>query len=447
MRLRELAELLGGDLSGEDAEFRRLVTDNREVEEGDVFIAIKGSRFDGAEFVGVAATSGAIASITERAVCSPHIRVGSVVGALARMASHLRSRFNGAVVGVTGSAGKTTTKEFIASALSPLGTILKTEANRNTEYTAPLLWLEADPPPAAIVVEMGMRGPSQIRHLASFAKPTIGVITNVGVAHLELLGTQAAIADAKAELLDALPSVGTAILPADDNFLTFLRRRAPANVATFGFDPDADSRIVSVESISWIESSVSLLLNEELVQVRVPAVGRHFARNAAAAMLVASRLGVDPTDAAEAIGQVKLPSMRMQLVERRGIRIVMDAYNASPPAVIASLETLNDFPSDGPKSAVLGEMRELGTFAEAGHREVGRALAGSEVNRVCLYGPSTKWIAEEWVAAGRPPESIFIAGSLYDVRRFLGTLNPGDTVLVKGSRGLELERALEEDRA
>lgn len=442
MKLTELANLLGGNLVGPEAEVRNLVTDNREVAPGDVFVAIRGAKVDGAEFAAAAAAAGAVACVVEREVDVPHIRVGAVVDALARMASNLRDRFSGPAVAITGSAGKTTTKELIAAALSPLGPVLKTEANRNTEYTAPLLWLSAKPSDAAVVVEMGMRGPGQIAHLASFAKPTVGVITNIGVAHIELLRSRDAIAKAKAELLDSLPRDGTAILPAEDDYVETLRQHAPADVATFGWGESADAQVVGIDVRSWTESVVTIRLSSGDVEVRLPAVGRHFAINAAAALLVATRLGIPARDAARAMEQVQFPPMRMQFIERRGVNVVLDAYNASPPAVISSLEALESVPCEGSRNVVLGEMRELGDHAETGHREVGQALSDFSIDRACLYGHSTRWIADEWMKAGRTESSLVRAETIDEVRTFIDSLEPGDTVLIKGSRGLELERAL-----
>lgn len=445
MRLSQLANLMGGSLVGPDAEFRNLVTDNREVSSGDVFVAIRGAKVDGAEFAAAAIYAGAVACVVEREVGVPHIRVAAVIDALAKMAGTLRQRFSGPVVGITGSAGKTTTKELIAAALSPLGSVLKTEANRNTEYTAPLLWLKVAPSDTAVVVEMGMRGPGQIAHLASFAKPTVGVITNIGVAHIELLGSRDAIAMAKAELLDSVPPEGVAILPAEDDYLETLLTYAPKSVATFGWSESADARVVGIEARSWTDSTVTVCLGSETVEIRLPVVGKHFAVNAAAALLVASKLGVSPNAAGKAMRDVQLPPMRMQLIERRGVCIVLDAYNASPPAVVASLEALESVPCEGTRNVVLGEMRELGEHAEAGHREVGRALSGTAVERVCLYGPATRWMADEWLKSGRKESSLSQAETIRDVRSFLDSLYPGDTVLIKGSRGLELERALTEE--
>jgi UDP-N-acetylmuramoyl-tripeptide--D-alanyl-D-alanine ligase len=440
LNLSELATLTGGTLHGPNAPVTGFATDSSGVHPGSVFLAIKGARVDGHDFVSAALERGASGTLAERPVLGSYILVPNLVDALAKMASTFRERFQGPVVGITGSAGKTTTKEFVAAALSPIGDILKTEGNRNTEYTAPLLWTELAPEHRAVVVEMSMRGFGQVAHLASFSEPTIGLVTNIGYSHLEMVGSRHGIAVAKAELLEALPDSGTAILWQSDDFLDFLKERAGARkVLTFGDVGSADCYISEYRPISWQESEVGGRCLGEFWSARLPAVGRHIALNAAAALLVASVAGVSVSEAASGLESSTLPPMRMQVVSYRGATVLLDTYNASPPSTIAAIETLAELPVEGQRLAVIGEMKELGDHAEDAHRQVGRALANHGLDRILFVGDLTKYCLEEL----DDPASAMLARSPDDVRKFLSSAQPGDAVLVKGSRALELEKALE----
>jgi len=516
--LEELAQRLGGDLilplspqgAARGETVTGFATDSREVKPGDLFIAIRGAQVDGHAFVEAAFANGAAAALVERPVSGPHIRVYSVVATLARMARSFRDEFHGPVIGISGSAGKSSCKEFVAAALSPLSAmsvrgegvgggeprILKTEGNRNTEYTAPLLWAELHSPspssmrggePAAVVVEMGMRGPGQIAHLASFSKPTIAIITNIGFSHLSELGSREAIAQAKGEILEALPPDGTAILWAEDEYLLVLkeiaarvpdapppsplpaeRRGGGRRLLTFGFTSAADAQVVSYRATGWESAEIEIAFGGEVYRATLPVVGRHQALNAAAAFLAAVAAGVQPTQAAEALKDAKLPPMRMAVRERGDVTFVLDMYNASPPSVIAALETVRDVidsssppPSPLPAHrhrgegepefiAVLGEMRELGEHTEQGHRDVGEALVRFGVDRVILLAPDvgtihpTATIRAAAIGAGMLASLIHVASSHEEVKTFLEELVGPSIVLVKGSRGVELERALPE---
>jgi UDP-N-acetylmuramoyl-tripeptide--D-alanyl-D-alanine ligase len=446
-----LAELLGGELdSPRQALVYGFATDHRHVKAGDAFLAIKGANFDGHQFAQEAIKAGAVVVVAERPVSAPHILVPNLVDALARFGSELRSTFEGPVIGITGSAGKTTTKEFLASALSPLGKVLKTEGNKNTEYTAPLMWAGLESDTQVAVVEMAMRGFDQISHLASFARPTIGIVTNIGYGHMEMVESREGIARAKGELLHALPADGIAILWAEDDYLTSLREAAgDRRVLTFGTSADADCRITSYQPLDWnsavVEGEVSF---GERVRskwrAQVPAIGSHIALNAAAAVLAAAVVGVDPAQAARHIAEAKLPPMRMELREVNGATVILDTYNASPPAVLAAIEALTALPVKGRRLVVIGEMKELGEHTERLHREVGQLLGKSGLSQVLFYGdPMEKFAREEAIRSGLDANNARIARSLEDVRAFLQELKPGDAALVKGSRALALEQSLE----
>jgi UDP-N-acetylmuramoyl-tripeptide--D-alanyl-D-alanine ligase len=288
----------------------------------------------------------------------------------------------------------------------------------------------------AVVVEMAMRGFGQIAHLARFSRPTIGVVINIGHAHVEMVGSRAGIAEAKGELLLALPPTGTSVLWAEDDFLSELRKRAPGPVMTFGFDDSADSRILGYRPLSWYQAELSGVTQGVAWQATIPAVGRHIATGAAAAMLVASLADVPLDQAAIALATAELPPMRMEVRETNGVTLIMDNYNASPASMVAAIETLAEMPVSGRRRALIGAMRELGSETEDAHRQVGETLARNGIEDVIFFGEPME-LAYAALGAGT------IARSIDDVRMFLAHSQPGDAVLIKGSRALELERALQ----
>jgi len=408
-------------------------TDSGSVRPGDLFIAIRGARVDGHDFVAQAMAAGAAAALVERPVEEPHLLVPSVVDALAKFGRSFRDEFEGPVIGLTGSAGKTTTKEFLAGALSSLGPVVKTPGNRNTEYTSPLLWAEVELGTKAVVVELAMRGFGQIAHLAQVSRPTIGLITNIGYSHLLQVGSRAGIARAKGELLEALPEDGVCILPADDEFLNELKAIAGSRpVLTFGFVEGADCRVEEYRSEGLTHAEIRGTCRGESWTLTLPAAGRHLASNAAAAILAANVVGIPAQVAAKGLESAELPPMRMEMRERNGATILLDAYNAAPPSVLAAIETLLESPVSGRRLAVLGAMRELGDATEAAHRAVG-AMAG-KLDDVIFVGETADLMRE---AAGKGE-----TGDLDAVRAFLDRASVGDVVLIKGSRALELEKAL-----
>ncbi len=430
----ELARRMKAHDRAGDAVVTGFSSDSRQVSSGDLYIAIQGERVDGHDFVPEAFARGAAAALVERPVDGPYLLVGSVVEALALFGRSLRNEFSGPVIGLTGSAGKTTTKEMLAGALSSLGDVVRTPGTRNTEYTSPLLWSDVGPDTRAVVVEMAMRGFDQIAHLARISQPTVGLVTNVGYSHLLQVGDRAGIARAKGELLEALPSDGACILPADDDYLPQLREIAGRRpVSTFGFSEGADCRIVRYEARGLGEALIEGLCRGKAWSLRLPAAGRHLATNAAAAVLAASVVGVSPTEAARGIEGAELPPMRMERRDLGGATILLDAYNAAPPSVLAAIETLVETPTSGRRLAVLGEMRELGDATEEAHRAVG--VAAAKLDDVIFVGETAELMRE---AAGKGS-----VGDLDAVRGFLKQLKPGDVALIKGSRALGLEQVLD----
>lgn len=441
--LAEVAGRCGGTCFGDpDLLVDRFVTDSREVRDGALFLAIRGEKFDGHDFVaGLVDRELKFGTLAERPVGGSGILVDNLITAIAQLGSSHRQTFSGPVIGITGSAGKTTTKELAAAALSPLGKVLKSPGNKNTEYTSPLVWSGLDDHKVA-VIELAMRGFGQVLHLAEIHRPNVAVVTNIGTAHIEMVGSREGIAKAKSEIFAFTGPNDTAILWQEDLYLDLLRQKAPRNVLTFGFSVDADARIVGYRPLDWSRSEVLISMGGATHRAELPIVGRHQALNAAAAAASAMVAGVDAADAIERLASATMPPMRMEILRHAGTTYVVDTYNANPTATVAALQTLGELPAEGRKLAVLGSMREMGDYAETGYREVGRALAVSGVDFTLLYGDDIGVIYEEAIRAGLPDSRLDIAHSLEEVRGFIGRVSDGDVVLVKGSRALELERSL-----
>lgn len=438
--LEEMARRLGGTLSQvKPSEIATgWATDNRGVQTGDLFLAIRGERVDGHQFVNHAIDKGAVAAVVENQVAAPSIHVQDLVSALAKMGKSFREEFNGPVVGITGSAGKTTTKEFVACALSELGPVLKSAGNRNTEYTSPLVWSELAPDHKSAVIEMAMRGFGQVRHLAGISQPNIAVITNIGHSHLEMVGSRDGVARAKAEILEGLSSDGNAVLWREDDFFTYLREKSPAEVISFGFSPEANCRISEWKILSATSMSVRGTCFGKPWETVLPIVGPHNALAASAAILVAHVCGISPKLSAEAIRSIQLPGLRMewQTLPNGAIALV-DAYNASPSSMAFAIETLLAVPRKGRAYVALAAMRELGSIEESAHRELGRAVKNSDLDGAILLGEPMRFTYEE---IGE--ERAQMASSIEDIQAFLSRLEPGDVILIKGSRAYELERSL-----
>ena len=442
MRLSEAASIVGGKLFGDDHEFERLQIDSREVIDGELFCAVRGERVDGHNFVDDALAKGAAGALVERIPAEAHaplIEVGSVINAMAALGLHYRQNLKGPVVGVTGSAGKTTVKEMVAAALSPLGAVLKSEGNLNTEFGVPMTWAKIQPAHRAAVIEMAMRGPGQIAHLARISEPHIGVITSIGSAHIGELGSEEAIATAKAELLQALPPTGTAVIPSDSKFSGLLRDAANCKVVSFGQDGDyrvADWR----QNGDWVEFVVSCA--ERHLSGRVFGIGQVQAKNAAAAIAAAHAAGVSFEQAIESIEQATFPPKRMQVFDCGGVTIWLDAYNSSPESCKLALESFAQAEISGRRIAVLGDMLELGDFAEEKHREVGQTAAIANLDELALVGNLARFIAEGARDAGFEGEVSFFEDAIA-ARRVLDRACKGDGVLIKASRGLALEHIIE----
>ncbi|MBI1893785.1 MAG: UDP-N-acetylmuramoyl-tripeptide--D-alanyl-D-alanine ligase, partial [Candidatus Rokubacteria bacterium] len=388
--LEELAKGSGGRLvSGPAAgELTGVSIDSRTLRPGEAFVAIRGHRLDGHAFCADALEKGAGALVVADPAAAPPTRAVPVILvddstlALQRLARFHRARFELPVVAITGSNGKTTTKELTAAVLSVRFRVLKSEGSLNNQWGVPLTLLRLAPEHEALVIEIGMSALGEIATLAALAQPTIGVLTNIGPVHLEFLGSLEAVQKAKGELVRAIGPEGTVVLNADDPLVLALAKEARGRVVTFGFEASAHVR---ARGVARGESALAftLVIGVSSAPVSLPLAGRHNVSNALAAAAVGSLFGLAPREIAEGLGRARPAAHRLTWIDAGGTLILDDCYNANPSSVAAALETLVEEP--GVRTiAVLGDMLELGAAAEAAHLEVGRLAARLGVER--LYG-------------------------------------------------------------
>lgn len=446
LALSAVLEVTGARLAGGPPPevFRGVATDTRALSPGALFIALKGERFDGHDFVAEAFRRGAAGALVSREVAAPGLQlvVSDTLAALGRLAASHRKSLSVQVIAVTGSIGKTTVKEMVAAILSRGWLTGLTPGNYNNEIGVPLALLDLTPAHKAAVVELAMRGRGQIAYLADMAQPRIGLITNVGVSHLELLGSRQAIAEAKAELLAALPRDGAAVLNADDEFFDFLRERSPCRVLSFARSADADVRAKRAELTAegrirfelrgwWGEQEVSLA-----------AAGRHHALNAAAAAAAAMAAGAEEEWIAEGLASFEGAEMRSQVARAPGgFTVIDDSYNAAPDSMRVALELLADLPGNR-KWAVLGDMKELGPMAAEWHREIGELAASLRLAGLITVGDLGQHVAEGALGAkpGMSPGHVMEAADNAEAAALTRErVSLGDVVLVKGSRAMKME--------
>jgi UDP-N-acetylmuramoyl-tripeptide--D-alanyl-D-alanine ligase len=414
--------------------------DTRSVASNSLFVALRGQKYDAHNFLSEVKGK-ALVAVVEDTTKAPEglicVQVENTLNALGDLARYHRNRFNIPVIGVTGSYGKTTTRAFLQAALSPLGDIHASRENFNNEIGVPQTLFGLNESHKAAIVEMGMRGSGQIEYLAKIARPTIGVITNIGPQHIELLGSLENVARAKAELIEQLPQDGVAILPSEGDYSELLLQTAQdmgCRIVTFGTNENADFRVTSTRSVNEsVEIELVTSDSSSPVTFTLPLPGVHNATNAAAALAVAHELGVDLQEAACALETVDVPGARMRVRRTNEITVLDDCYNAGPNSMRAALETLRDWQNAKRRVAVLGTMKELGDFSEEEHRKLIETTNGC-----CDF---IIGVGEEMSAALRNAriENISCADADEAAQRVLDVVQNGDVVLVKGSRSVGLE--------
>jgi UDP-N-acetylmuramoyl-tripeptide--D-alanyl-D-alanine ligase len=428
-------------------------TDTRTMAAGSIFVALHGERFDAHAFLPAAAGAGATAAVVASEVAAPaglaRLLVGDTLVALGALARHHRLRFEVPVVGVSGSNGKTTTREMIAAILAERGPVLRSEGNLNNEVGVPLTLLRLTGEHQAAVIEMGMSHPGEIARLTAMSRPQVGVVTNAAAAHLEGLGSIDGVADAKAELYAGLPEGGVAVVNADDARMLARARASGRRLLTFAVGRQRRGDVVVLEMLAQDATGLRFLLgvgNREL-EVTLPLVGAHNAQNAAAACCAAIALGCSDREMVRGLAGVRPVGRRLRL-ERLPDRLLLvdDCYNANPLSMAAALRTLAELAraEGGRALAVLGDMLELGPGEAELHRGVGAEAARLPVARLFGFGPRSRETVTGALATGLPPDRTFQTEDLAALAdAVLAAAAPGDVLLVKGSRGMKLERLVE----
>lgn len=437
-------------------DIRSISTDTRTLKSGSFFVPLAGEHFDGHTFI-----LDAIARGARGAFCSEDqltavldllaehgidpsfavIRVADTLTALQDVARGYRAMFEMPVIGVTGSNGKTTTKEMIAAMLSTQVPVAWTQHNLNNQIGVPLTLFDMESHLGAIVVEMGTNAPGEIEVLASIACPTVGVVTNVGPVHLEGLGDVEEVAKEKSELIRALPDLGVAVINADDPRVKSMARATRARVVTFGFQPDAHVRAESVETRGLDGTRFVIHSGDLRFPVVVRLAGRHQISNALAAAAAVLAMGFPKEAVQEGLLALKPTPMRMQVRQlKHDIVLIDDAYNASPLSMEAAIETLADI-STRRRVAILGGMLELGQESKALHERVGASVEAKEIEFLVAIGPEGRWIMEGALAAGMPSDRVQYYRDVDEAAdQVPSVVQPGDVILLKASRGYRLER-------
>ncbi len=444
LTLAEVGAALGVEPTGDgDIVVTGIAVDSRTVRPGDLFVAIAGEHHDGHDHVAAAIAAGAVAVLAESIVEAPHVLVADPIAALGVLASAVLARLpHVTVIGLTGSSGKTSTKDLLAQVLEPAGPTVAPAGSFNNELGLPLTVLTCTEDTRFLVLEMGARGLGHIAYLCGIARPDVGVELNVGTAHVGEFGGRAAIAEAKAELVGALPATGVAVLNADDPAVAAMADLTAARVVTFGFG-QADVRCLELTLDQLARPAFVLEYAGRRASVGLCLSGEHMAANATAAAAVGVALGLDLDDIAAALSQATARSpWRMEVTTTEsGVVIVNDAYNANPDSVRAALKALVAMRGQGRTWAVLGEMLELGEESLTEHDAVGRLAVRLDVSRLLAVGEGARAIHMGAAHEGSwGEESAWVPDVDAAVELLVAEVGPGDVVLVKASRGAGLER-------
>ncbi|HSP66214.1 MAG TPA: UDP-N-acetylmuramoyl-tripeptide--D-alanyl-D-alanine ligase [Bryobacteraceae bacterium] len=413
--------------------------DSRTLRPGDLFFALRGPTHDGHAYVAEVLRKGAAGAVVDRPVDGPVLRVEDSLAALQAVAAAARLEWAGQVVGVTGSAGKTTTKDVIAEMLSVGLKTAKTEGNLNNHFGLPLSLLRVEDQAQAAVLEMGMNHAGEIRALAEIARPNVGVVTNVGYAHMENFDSIDGIAAAKRELIEALPPNGTAVLNADDRRVAAFAQVHAGPVVTYGEVPGATVR---AEDVRFSEEGLAFRVGQ--VRFESSLTGRHSVSNLLAGIAVAGIFGIAPERLTERVRKIQPGKMRGQRFRHRGILVFDDCYNSNPDAARAMLSVLRDTPARR-RIAVLGEMLELGRWAEPLHREVGNYAAECGIDVLVGLRGAACYMLDAAKRSGLRADAAFFFDDPVPAGQLVRSLaQAGDAVLFKGSRGVHVELALEQ---
>ena len=447
LSLAEVAQVTGAETNS-DAEifFEGVSTDSRKIKDGMLFVALKGENCNGESFAKDALNKGAravlVSKTAKRVPEGIVLKADDTLTAYRQIAGAWRDRFDIPIIAVTGSNGKTTTKDLTAAALNGLGHVQKTSGNFNNEIGVPMTLLELNDKHTAAVVEIGMRGLGQIESLASVVKPTIGIVTNVSEAHIELLGSIENIAKAKSELVEAIPAGGTIILNEDNIYTAAMKTLAGSGVKvlTYSLEKEADfvAKNILIESVS---TEFILSFRGKEYDFEIPMLGRHNVSNALAAIAAGLTLGLRVEEIQRGVSTLTTTKMRFEVIRRDGLTIVNDAYNASPSSMRVAIKTTSEI-YDGRLIAVLGDMMELGEISERVHKEIGAELAENNFDILITLGELGKFIAEGARDAGL--KNVYTFDTHEDAaKKILELVRDGDTILFKASHVMHMEKIIE----
>jgi UDP-N-acetylmuramoyl-tripeptide--D-alanyl-D-alanine ligase len=448
LTLSQIAQSAGASLSGNGSTvINKVSSDSRTIKPGELFVALRGENFEGHDFVEAAARAGATAALVDLKWAGnvpnnfPLLRATDTLQAYQALAANYRRSLALKVLAITGSNGKTSTKDFAASVLARRFRVTKTEGNFNNHVGLPRTILEATSDDEVAVWELGMNHPGEIAALAKMAGPDAAIITNIGVAHIEFMGSREAIAREKGALAEAIEPNGTVILNADDPFSEGIAARSRAKVIFAGIEGGSVRAIEIRQSADG--SEFTIVEGAHRCRAQLPVAGLHMVQNALLAVAAGRAFGLSIEECAAGLAAAPLTKARLQIKEIGGVQFLDDSYNANPDSMKAALRTLVELDTEGKRIAVLGEMRELGTESERGHREVGETAATLGLNLLITIGNTAELIAEGARAAGL--DKVSSVRSTSDAAKLLGEIaEPGDLVLIKGSRGARTEQVIEQ---
>src|SRR5437867_74636 len=445
--LSEIARFAGGSISSGDeaVTIEKVATDSRTLKPGELYVALRGENFDGHNFVESAAQSGAAGAIVESNWNGKIpknfalIRTSDTLQAYQELAANYRKSLPLNVVAITGSNGKTSTKDFTAAVLARRFRVTKTEGNFNNHVGLPRTILQAASGDEVAVWEIGMNHPGEIAALAKLAAPDVAIITNIGVAHIEFMGSREKIAEEKGALAEEVGAHGTVILNADDPFTTSIAARVRGKVILAG--TTAGNILAGEISQSGTGTDFTILEGAHRCRAQLPVPGLHMVQNALLAVATGRMFDVSLEDCAAGLTAAPLTKARLQIKDIAGVQFLDDSYNANPDSMKAALRTLVELDTDGKRIAVLGEMLELGEESERGHREVGETAAGLKIDKLIAIGDVAAGIADGARNAGL--KNTAVVKSTSEAAELLTEIaQPGDLVLIKGSRGARTEEVI-----
>ncbi len=442
----ELAEAVAGKLLwGEpDVTFFGVTTDSRKVTKASLFIPLIGEKFDGHDYIEQCFKAGASVCLTSKPIpevagCSA-VLVDDTAKALRDLAAWHRKKFDIPVVGISGSVGKTSTKDMVSCVLSQKYSVLKTQGNFNNEIGLPLTVLNIDSSHETAVIEMGMSGFGEISRLTSIARPDIAIITNIGVSHIEKLGSQEGILKAKLEILEGLHKDGLVVLNGDDPLLKPLKGKLPFRTVLYGMHRGSDYTASNYQTMGEQGTSFEITVNETLYNVEIPVPGIHNVYNALAAIAAGIEMKIPMEIIIDGIKQFSPGNMRQSIINHNGIKIINDAYNASPQSMQAAINVLEEISSGSRSIAVLGDMFEMGDMSKDLHYSVGEFIKNKKINYIITVGQDSGMISQAVADSGNGEIKLRHFESNKEALKYiLGIVMPGDYILIKGSRGMKME--------